>query len=46
MSQTICSRIGEVNWLNSSRVCLVINVDDVRRAEALIKGGGGQTSGR
>lgn len=26
MSQTICSRIGEVNWLNSSSVYLIINM--------------------
>lgn len=28
MSQTICSRIGEVNWLNSSSVYLIINMGD------------------
>jgi len=28
MSQTICSRIEEVNWLNSSSVFLIINMGD------------------
>lgn len=28
MSQTICSRIGEVNWLSSSSVYLIINMGD------------------
>lgn len=28
MSQTICSRMGKVNWLNSSSVYLIINMGD------------------
>lgn len=44
MSQTICSRIGEVNWLNSSSVYLIINMGDAWKTSSSAGGKKGRNT--